>query len=222
MIKSSPEKAKEESEAMDTQENIDTSNNIECSTPEINEDTDKNVNISEIEAMEVDNIADSSGELKIDEDPKAEDEETDIETDLRKEEEDVKEVTPDLEKDEETSAASKIKTLQPSSPTLEDNEKDDQKYDCDTDTESKCNFESVQIIENEESPLVKMERAIKSEKSENELDKMLPKVKQEEIICEDGLREKYNMGKLFTKDDLHSHVDDSQMITFLQGMYVSK
>ncbi|GIX81496.1 chromodomain-helicase-DNA-binding protein 7 [Caerostris darwini] len=167
--------------------------------------------------MEVDNIADSSGELKIDEDPKAEDEETDIETDLRKEEEDVKDVTPDLEKDEETSAASKIKTLQPSSPTLEDNEKDDQKYDCDTDTESKCNFESVQIIENEESPLVKMERAIKSEKSENELDKMLPKVKQEEIICEDGLREKYNMGKLFTKDDLHSHVDDSQMITFLQG-----
>ncbi|GFR06003.1 chromodomain-helicase-DNA-binding protein 7 [Trichonephila clavata] len=164
------------------------------------------------DSMDVDNTPDTSGELKIDEDVKAEDEETDIETDLRKDEDDAKESVPIQEKSDEISTVEKVKSPQPISPALQDNEKDDQKYDCDTDTESKCNFESIQTGESEESPLVKMERAIKSEKCDSILsEKLFPKVKQEELMFEDGLRDKYNMRKMFPKDDLlHSHVDDSQ------------
>lgn len=177
------------------------------------------------EPMDVDSIADTSGELKIDEDAKAEDEETDIEMDMRKEDEEPSptEKSEDrkeeetVEKEEET--VEKEEPAKPNSPAAappavvaEENEKEDQKYDCDTDTESKV-FEQVPPIENEESPLVKMERVIKSEMGEGGIsEKMFSKVKQEEGSFDEGLREKYNIRKMFPKDELlHSHVEDSQV-----------
>ncbi|KAG8200736.1 hypothetical protein JTE90_022342 [Oedothorax gibbosus] len=222
------EEIKEEPEVSDqiasTETNIDEGNkSMEVS--ENVEDTEVSIKEEETmaekeplplaeEPMDVDSAADTSGELKIDEDAKAEDEETDIEMDVRKEDEDEKseeKTTEDVEASIKEAPEKPTIPDEPPTEATEEKEKEDQKEDLDTDTESKSNIEPVPFPDSEESPLVKMERVIKSEIGDSGMsEKMFSKVKQEDGTFEDSLREKYNIRKMFAKDELlHSHVEDS-------------
>lgn len=179
------------------QSNISEKNNTSSSLSE-----EKSLDISSTGNKE-DTKMDSSSE-KVDtnleiktEDELKEDDETDIETDLRKEEDEQKESIVSSEESSKTKVSQEINSV------VEEPENDDKKYDCDTDTEVK--YDTSQINEKDNFS-IKKEIDNYHEKSTEMSEKDFSIKSENNIVDIKGI------SKIIPKDDiLHSHVEDSQV-----------